>query len=330
MGMTIGVMNVTTGANLANVRVPTFLVAGGLDRNSFQSVSEFALTQIPSADKRFLALPLATHRTFDSTYCAQLQSAGARAQGNPRALLDMHTVNLIAAAPPTGISGKAINYCARSFFTTPVDIGPLIASTPNTESALVGGQLEAVPGGTSVCLTTSIPCTGLETEAVEVQMAQLAAEFFGAKLARAASGGVSGTVPATLSLSLGAPASFGAFTPGVARDYSASSAANVVSSAGNAVLSVADPSATATGRLVNGAFSLAQPLQAQASSAGGAGAAFAAVGGSSAPTTLLTYAGPVSNDAVTLAFRQSIAANEALRTGAYAKTLTFTLSTSAP
>ena len=35
-------------------------------------------------------------------------------------------------------------------------------------------------------------------------------------------GGVGGTVPPTLSLTLGAPASFGAFTPGVARDYTAS------------------------------------------------------------------------------------------------------------
>ena len=32
---------------------------------------------------------------------------------------------------------------------------------------------------------------------------------------------VGGTVPATLSLTLGAPASFGAFTPGVAREYTA-------------------------------------------------------------------------------------------------------------
>ncbi len=34
-------------------------------------------------------------------------------------------------------------------------------------------------------------------------------------------GTVGGTVPATLSLSLGAPASFGAFTPGVAKEYTA-------------------------------------------------------------------------------------------------------------
>ena len=34
-------------------------------------------------------------------------------------------------------------------------------------------------------------------------------------------GDVGGTVPATLSLTLGAPATFGAFTPGVAKDYTA-------------------------------------------------------------------------------------------------------------
>ena len=54
---------------------------------------------------------------------------------------------------------------------------------------------------------------------------------------------VGGTVPATLSLTLGTPARFGAFTPGVARDYDASTTANVISTAGDATLWVADPSA---------------------------------------------------------------------------------------
>ncbi len=136
---------------------------------------------------------------------------------------------------------------------------------------------------------------------------------------------VGGAVPATLALTLGAPASFGAFTPGVGIDYAASTTANVISTAGDATLSVADPSSTATGHLVNGAFSLPQPLQAQGNSA-----PFAPVGGSSSPTTLLTYANPVSNDAVRIGFKQTIGATDALRTGAYAKTLTFTLSTTKP
>jgi len=54
------------------------------------------------------------------------------------------------------------------------------------------------------------------------------------------------------------------------------------------------------------------------------------VGGSSAPTSVLTYTAPVSNDAVTVTFAQHISANDALRTGAYSKTLTYTLSTTAP
>jgi hypothetical protein len=44
----------------------------------------------------------------------------------------------------------------------------------------------------------------------------------------------------------------------------------------------------------------------------------------------MTYPAPASNDAVTLSFRQAIAANDALRTGTYSKTLTFTLSTTTP
>jgi hypothetical protein len=143
-------------------------------------------------------------------------------------------------------------------------------------------------------------------------------------------GDVGGTVPATLSLSLGTPGTFGAFTPGVAKTYDASMSANVISTAGDATLSVADPSSTATGHLVNGAFSLPQPLTAKASSAAGTGGAFAPVGGSTNPTTLLTYAAPTSNDAVTVSYQQAIGASDALRTGSYSKTLTFTLSTTSP
>jgi len=141
---------------------------------------------------------------------------------------------------------------------------------------------------------------------------------------------VGGTVGAALSLTMGTTPSFGSFTPGVARDYTAGTSANVISTAGDALLSVADPSSTNTGKMTNGAFALAQALQASASSAGGTSAPMGAVGGSASPTTLLTYAGPVSNDAVSLTFKQSIGANEALRTGAYSKTLTFTLSTTTP
>ena len=125
-------------------------------------------------------------------------------------------------------------------------------------------------------------------------------------------------MPATLSLTLGGaggPVSFGPFTPGIAKDYTASTTATVVSTAGDAALTASDPSATAPGKLINGTFALASPLQ---------------VGGAPLPSTVKTYAAPVSNDNVTIDFKQPIAANEPLLTGTYAKTLTFTLSTTNP
>jgi len=121
----------------------------------------------------------------------------------------------------------------------------------------------------------------------------------------AALGAAGGTVPATLALTLGAPASFGSFEPGVAREYTASTTANVISTAGDATLSYSDP-----GHLTNGAFSLPQPLQVSFSKS--------------------AWTAPVSNDAVTVGFKQHIGAGDALRTGSYSKTLTFTLSTTTP
>ena len=129
-------------------------------------------------------------------------------------------------------------------------------------------------------------------------------------LAQAPTAPVGGTVAATLSLTLGTPATFGAFTPGLAKEYTATTDATVISTAGDATLSVADPSTNATGHLVNGAFSLPQPLQ-------GLG-------------VVKTWSAPTSNEKVPVTLKQQINAGDALRTGTYSKTLTFTLSTTTP
>jgi hypothetical protein len=144
----------------------------------------------------------------------------------------------------------------------------------------------------------------------------------------AVTGQVGGTLAPTLSVTLGAPASLAGFVLGVARDYSAVMDAEVLSSAGDAALSVADSSSVAPGHLVNGAYALPQALQIAASSPSATGSTLAPL--SASPLTLLNYAGPVTHDAVAIAFKQSIGANDVLRTGSYAKTLTFTLSTTAP
>jgi hypothetical protein len=120
-----------------------------------------------------------------------------------------------------------------------------------------------------------------------------------------ATGTVGGSVPATLSLTLGPAASFGAFTPGLAKDYTATTTATVTSTAGDATLTVSDP-----GHLANGAFTLPEPLQVAFSKA--------------------SWTAPVSNDPVTIAFTQPVKATDALRTGSYSRTLTFTLATTTP
>jgi hypothetical protein len=143
-------------------------------------------------------------------------------------------------------------------------------------------------------------------------------------------GDVGGSTPATLNLTLGTSAGFSPFIPGLARDYATTMTATMTSTAADAALWVADPSATATGHLVNGSFALAAPLQVSATSPNGVSAPQGTVGGSAAPTPLLTYSGPLGSEAATLTFKQSIGGSEALRTGGYSKTLTFTLSTTTP
>jgi Methyltransferase domain len=204
MGMAIGTRPITFGANLENVTVPTVLVAGGRDQNSVQAVSEAAFAAISSADKLFVAIPNATHRSFDSTYCAQLQSAGAKAKSNSKATLDLHTVGLIAASPPGGLSGKAVHYCAPGFLTSPVNIQRVVASISNaeyfcsgTEDPGLGDQLDPscnlippVAGPPSPCVTTSIPCTGLETEEVKQGVKEIAVAFFASALKPTGSDGI--------------------------------------------------------------------------------------------------------------------------------------------
>jgi hypothetical protein len=249
-------------------------------------VSKYAFDTISSADKRYLVIEDAHHRTFDSTYCDQAQAAGAIFKADPTRRLDQHTFDLMARHPT---SGQIQDYCPYSTFTSPVDIT---------------AQLQTANG--FVVTPANVPTTGLTVDTATQHVADLAIEFFGAKLARAAFGGVSGTVPATLSLTLGPAPNFGAFTPGADQTYTATGTATVTSSAGDAALSVSPQPAY----LANGSFTLSEPL----------GVAFSKA----------SWTGPVSNDSVTITFSQHIGQTEPLRTGTYSKTLTFTLSTTSP
>ena len=125
-------------------------------------------------------------------------------------------------------------------------------------------------------------------------------------------GSVGGTVPGVLALSLGASANLGAFMPGVDRDYTGSLTGTVTSSAGAAALTVHDPSTTATGRLVNGPWSLPQPLQMRSGSG-----AFAPLSSSGAPLPLTQFTTPVGLQPVTIEVKQPVAATDSLRAGEY-------------
>ena len=116
---------------------------------------------------------------------------------------------------------------------------------------------------------------------------------------------VGGNVPATLALTLGGPASFGAFAPGVAKTYDTTTTADVLSTAGDAALSWSGPT-----HLTNGAFTMPQPFTIDFSKS--------------------SWTAPVSHDAVTIGVHQPIAATDPLRTGSYSATVTFTLSTTTP
>jgi predicted dienelactone hydrolase len=158
MGMAIGAAAVTSGANVGNVMIPTLLVAGALDMTSPQSVSEAAFDDLGTTEKAFVSIPNAVHRSFDSTYCDQVQAAGDIAQRDPNAILDLHTASGIVTHPS---SGWATQYCSLATFTEPADIRPLVASL------------------TGVPFPASVPTTGLETDEVKRRITELAVGFFG-------------------------------------------------------------------------------------------------------------------------------------------------------
>lgn len=169
MGMAIAAQRITRGVNLANVTVPALLVAAELDQASPQAVSEFAFEEIASTEKALVSIDNAVHRSFDSTYCDQTQAAGAIAQANPLAILDLHTVRGTLAFTP---SGQAIDYCPFSTFTNPADIRPLVAS-------LTGFNVAA----------DNVPRSGPDTDEVKHGMKELAVNFFGTVLKRVGNDG---------------------------------------------------------------------------------------------------------------------------------------------
>jgi hypothetical protein len=180
------------------------------------------------------------------------------------------------------------------------------AAATTRPDAIALGTLELSKGKHTVTLTVTGKNDAATDYRAGLDFLELDSEKAGTPAPSAVDNtAAAGSVDPTLGLTLGASPSFGAFTPGTAKDYTAQTTANVISTAGDATLSVSDP-----GHLVNGTFSLSQRL--------------------SVTGVPKTWSAPVSNDVVTLGFKQSIGANDPLRSGSYTRTLTFTLSTTNP
>jgi predicted acyl esterase len=285
------------------------------------SVTATTLMNAASEDSRLLYVtnPLTQDVRISGTPTVKIKAAFSKSKANLTAIL--------VSLPGTGTTGSTIltrgwtdpenrtsDYVSEAI--TPGSFYDLDFDLQAKDSVISAGRRLGLMVLSSDREFTVRPAPGTEVTV------DLAGSSFnlpvvgGAKAFATATGGdleelpVSGNVPATLSLTLGAPATFGAFVPGVAAEYTASTTATVTSTAGDATLTVADPSPTNTGHLVNGAFFLPQPLQ-------GLG-------------VVKTWSAPTSGESVPVTFKQAIGRTDALRTGSYAKTLTFTLSTTQP
>jgi hypothetical protein len=228
------------------------------------------------------------------------------------------TINI--ATPPSGATYTKDQPVAVSYSCTGADT--CVGTAADGSALPVGALLNTSTIGPSYITVTASNASGTVSQQATYSVAE------------SDDGGAGGQTPATLTLDLGAASAFSPFVPGVDRAYTTTASARVVSTALDATLSVADASATDTGHLVNGTFALPSVLQVGAAKPDENGttpppASFANVGGSSSPTMLLTYDGPVV-ETDTITFKQAIGATDALRTGSYSKTLTFTLSTTQP
>ncbi len=141
-----------------------------------------------------------------------------------------------------------------------------------------------------------------------------------------ATGKVSAIVPSILSLSIG-QLNLSPFIPGVSQTYSGTTTATVTSSWPNATLSVYDPDPVnaTNGRLINGTSIIPRDMDVLNNLG-----AYQALGSATAQRVIATWAAPVAQAATTVTLRQVINGTDVLVAGEYAKTLTFSLSTTTP
>src|SRR4051812_41021621 len=206
---------------------------------------------------------------------------GAYARANQATTAAAVSAPAITGASPFSGSFGLTNQSFLARFTPtstqlPVASFPQFASMP----AFVPGT-SAVGVATDDTLLWGFGLENLASRATRADVLKQGLNSLGVTAYTNTTGGVNATVPATLGLTLGTPAAFGTFLPATDRTYTATTTADVVSSAADAALTVSDP-----GHLTNGAFALPDALQVDI-----------------APGT---WSEPVSHAASTITFRQHI------------------------
>ena len=199
MGMAIGQQPISLGVNYQAIRVPTLLVSADA-RPDVPAVGQLTAR---SGTSRAPTRTSSSCRSRTRSTAASTRPTATRCSpqdGSPRptrrgALLDKNTFDRIVTSPN---SGWGTDYCSRSELCR-----------HRAAHAYRTRRYRAI----DFTPTANVPASGLDTDAVKEQMAATAIEFFGAKLARASSGTVGGTVPATLALTLGGAASLARSCP---------------------------------------------------------------------------------------------------------------------
>ena len=317
----------TTLTSVLTDDVDVLVVGGNLNPNSLNEANRAALNAFLARGGGVVGLGTAGSTFANNASLLSVTGTAAASLASGVANIVNHGGPVITGAIPHAFISQPVWYSnlgpgavvEQSYASDPLLAGWWPVGGNNGQSAAAGkaSVVSALtPGGNGLVLIGTSPVFRLHPKGLQPQLGR-AILWTAAPVSTSTGteGTVGGTVPATLSLSLGEPASFGAFQPGVAQTYTAATTARVVSTAGDATLVVTDPSTNAPGHLVNGTFSLPQPLR---------------VAGTPLPSVVKTWDGPTSNESVTVEFSQSIGAEDALRTGTYSKTLTFTLSTTSP
>jgi hypothetical protein len=139
-------------------------------------------------------------------------------------------------------------------------------------------------------------------------------------------GKISAIAPSVLGLSVN-PLQFNPFVAGLSETYTATTTASVTSTWPNAALSVYDPDPVngTNGRLLNGTSVIPRDMQVL-NSVG----SFSNIGNASSPDTIATFDAQVASQSTPVTMRQQINSTDVLVAGEYAKSMTFSLSTSTP